>query len=80
MTLDRMADIAYPAGRPSSGCLYFFREGWNPSGTRFIAFLKDPENGLGKAFSMTRDGRDVRYLYNVPSHHAWQDDNSLVSG
>jgi len=77
MTLDRMADIAYPAGRPSSGCLYFFREGWNPSGTRFIAFLKDPENGLGKAFSMTGDGGDVRYLYDVPSHHAWQDDNHI---
>jgi len=30
MSLDQMARIAYPDGPPSSGCLYFFREGWNP--------------------------------------------------
>ena len=78
MSLERMATIAYRNGSPSSGCLYFFREGWNPSGTRFIAFLKDPENGLFKAFSMTSDGRDVRYLYNEPSHHAWQDDSYIL--
>src|SRR6185503_18564722 len=41
MTLEKMAGIAHPNGRPASGCLYFFREGWNPSGTRFIAFVKD---------------------------------------
>jgi hypothetical protein len=87
MSLERMAGIAYPNGHPSSGCLYFFREGWNPSGTRFIAFLKDPENPalcsapaiggetrLSKAFSMKPDGTDVRYLYNEPTHHSWQDD------
>ena len=52
----KMAAIAYPNGSPRSGCLYFFREGWNPSGTRFIAFVKDPENGFFKAFSMTTEG------------------------
>jgi hypothetical protein len=46
MTLEKMAAIAYPTGIPSSGCLYFFREGWNPSGKRFIAFVKDPENAF----------------------------------
>src|SRR5438093_108755 len=55
MSLERMATIAYPNGSPSSGCLYFFREGWNPSGTRFVAFIKDPENRLFQAFSMTSD-------------------------
>ena len=78
ITLARMAGIAYPNGNPSSGGLYFFREGWNPSGTRFIAFVKDPENSFFKAFSMTPNGTDVRYLYNVPSHHDWLDDNYIL--
>jgi hypothetical protein len=78
ITLEKMAAIAYPNGNPSSGCLYFFREGWNPSGNRFIAFIKDPENALSKAFSMTPEGTDVRYLYDKPSHHAWQDDNYVM--
>jgi hypothetical protein len=79
ISLEKMAAIAFPKGSPSSGCLYFFREGWNPSGTRFIAFTKDPENSLAdKAFSMTPDGTDVRYLYHTPSHHSWQDDNYIL--
>ncbi|HJZ96963.1 MAG TPA: hypothetical protein VKE70_10695 [Candidatus Solibacter sp.] len=78
MSLRRMAAIAYPKGTPSFGCFYFFREGWNPSGTRFIAFVKDPENNLSKAFSMTPAGTDVRYLYNGPSHHSWLDDNYIL--
>jgi hypothetical protein len=78
MSLERMASIAYPDGHPPSGCLYFFREGWNPSGKRFIAFLKDPENELSRAFSMEPDGADVRYLYSDPSHHSWQDDEHVL--
>jgi hypothetical protein len=78
MSLEKMAAIAYPNGSPSSGCLYFFREGWNPSGTRFIAFVKDPENEFFKAFSMTPKGTEVRYLYSTPSHHAWQDDDYIL--
>jgi hypothetical protein len=68
----------YPNGPPQSGCFYVFREGWNPSGTRFIAFVKDPDNNLFKGFSMTPDGADIRYLYNDPSHHSWQDDNYIM--
>ena len=79
MSLDQMAGIAYPGGAPSSGCLYFFREGWNPSGSRFIAFVKDPDNKFDKAFSLTANGTDVRYLYDRPSHHEWQDDDSAMS-
>jgi hypothetical protein len=37
----RMAEIAFPQGYTNNSDLYFFREGWNPSGTRFIAFLKN---------------------------------------
>jgi len=53
MSLDKMASIAYPSGRLTSGGLYFFREGWNPSGSRFVAFIKDPANNLFEAYSMT---------------------------
>ena len=78
MTLEKMAAIAYPKGTPVVGHLYFFREGWNPSGTRFIAFIKDPENHLFEAYSMTPEGTDVRYLYYNPSHHSWQDDDHVM--
>jgi hypothetical protein len=77
ISLERMAAIAYPGGLPSSGHLYFFREGWNPSGTRFVAFIKDPANKLFQAYSMRPDGTDVRYLYYNPSHHAWQDNDHI---
>jgi len=78
MPLDRMAAIAYPRGIPASGGLYFFREGWNPSGTRFIAFIKNPANNLFEAYSMTATGTDVRYLYRYPSHHSWRDDDHII--
>lgn len=79
MSLARMATILYPKGIPSSGHLYFFREGWNPSGTRFIAFIKDPERPFAdKAYTMTPDGTDVRFFYNNPSHHAWRDDDHVL--
>ena len=80
MSLDQMGGIAYPGGAPSSGCLYFFREGWNPSGSRFVAFVKDPDNKFDKAFSLTANGMDVRYLYDRPSHHEWRDDDSVLDG
>lgn len=78
MSLDQMAAIAYTSGRPASGGLYFFREGWNPSGTRFVAFIKDPANNLFEAYSMAANGTDVRYLYHNPSHHSWRDDEHIV--
>ena len=77
MSLERMATIAYPKGNPKTGHLYFFREGWNPSGTRFVAFIKDPANKLFQAWSMAADGTDVRYLYYNPSHHSWLDDDHI---
>jgi hypothetical protein len=78
MSLDKMATIAYSRGRPASGALYFFREGWNPSGKRFVAFIKDPANNLFEAYSMAADGSDVRYLYHNPSHHSWRDDDTII--
>ena len=80
LSLEKMARIAYPQGPPSSGCLYIFREGWNLSGSRFIAFVKDPQNNFDKAYSMKADGTDIRFLYDQPSHHEWQDDQTLLDG
>ena len=77
-SLKKMAEIAFPGGAPPSGCLYFFREGFNPSGTRFIAFIKEPTTALSKAYSMNTQGGDVRYLFNTPSHHSWQGDESIM--
>lgn len=77
MPLDKMATIAFPGGIPPSGHFYIFREGWNPSGTRFITFIKDPENKLFEAYSIAANGTDVRYLYHNPSHHAWLDDGYI---
>jgi hypothetical protein len=78
LSLEKMAKIAYPKGLPASGHLYFFREGWNPSGTRLVTFIKDPVNSLFQAYSLTPAGTDVRYLYANPSHHAWQDDDQIM--
>ncbi|HPD16410.1 MAG TPA: hypothetical protein PLE19_15765 [Planctomycetota bacterium] len=80
LSLARMAEIAYPTERPAAGCLYFFREGWNPSGTRFMAFVKEPKSGLDKAFTMTPAGADIRFFYNAPSHHCWRDDAHVLEG
>ena len=78
VSLDKMSRVIYPQGPPKEGCLYVFREGWNPSGTRFIAFLKDPAHNLSKAYSIASDGSDIRFLYNEPSHHSWLDDEHIM--
>lgn len=82
MTLDKIADIIFKVNRSkhSDGTLYIFREGWNPSGTRFIAFVKYVEKGKAKTYgySMNPDGTDVRYLYSSPSHHYWIDDETII--
>jgi hypothetical protein len=78
LSIDKMAHIEHPQGVPTAGCFYFFREGLNPSGTRFIAFIKEPTANLSKAYSMRPDGSDIRYFYNDPSHHSWQDDTTIL--
>jgi hypothetical protein len=81
ISLKRMAEIAFPMGYQGKTNLYFFREGWNPSGTRFIAFLKnaDQETYTG-GWSISADGKDVRFFYMTPSHHAWLDDDTILEG
>lgn len=88
MSVRDMAQILYPDGFPAdtlNGTLYFFREGFNPSGNRFIAFVKDAREvspGQTKArtegFSMNLDGKDVRYFYKEPSHHFWLNDFEIM--
>jgi hypothetical protein len=82
ISLDQMAQIIYSDRIPSDtagNCLYIFREGWNPSGKRFILFVKDQrEKAITTGLSMTPEGKDVHYFYTEPSHHYWLDDETIL--
>jgi hypothetical protein len=81
ISLKRMAEIAFPQGYKGKTNLYFFREGRNPSGTRFIAFLKNADRPTYTGgWSISADGKDVRFFYMTPSHHAWLDDDTMLEG
>ena len=80
-SLKQIAEIAFPDGYKGNTPLYFFREGWNPSGTRFIAFLKNADRPTHTSgWSITADGKDARLFYMNPSHHAWLDDETMLEG
>jgi hypothetical protein len=88
MSVKDIANKMYPEGLPADtigGALYFFREGFNPSGNRFIAFAKDARQTVPgrtttqtEGFSMNLDGSDVKYLYREPSHHFWLNDSEIM--
>jgi hypothetical protein len=81
ISLKRMAENAFPQGYSDKSNLYFFREGWNPSGTRFIAFLKNSADRVYTGgWSISADGQDVRFFYDAPSHHTWLDDTTILEG
>jgi len=81
ISLKRMSEIAFPQGYQAATNLYFFREGWNPSGTRFITFLKNADKPpYTGGWSVSADGQDVRFFYLTPSHHAWLDDDTILEG
>jgi hypothetical protein len=81
ISLKRMREIGFPGGYEGKTNLYFFREGWNPSTTRFIAFLKNADRPVQTSgWSISADGSDVRFFYKEPSHHAWLDDQSILEG
>lgn len=84
VSLKDIAKEVYPEKLPSdtlNGHLYVFREGWNPSGTRFLVFVKETKKdseALTWGLSMDPKGTDIRYFYNSPSHHYWIDDETVV--
>ncbi|MCK5470112.1 MAG: hypothetical protein KAI99_16435 [Cyclobacteriaceae bacterium] len=82
VNLEQLANIAFPDGYDGKTNLYFFREGWNPSGTRFITFLRnmDSPNRHVSAWSISSDGGDIRYFFNNPSHHVWVNDSVMFEG
>ena len=83
ISIREMAKLMYPEDHivDQERTLYFFREGFNPSGTRFIFFVKDAKPGeraRTEGFSATREGEDIRYVYKEPSHHFWLDDEWIM--
>jgi hypothetical protein len=84
VSLHDMAKVIYRDKLPSdtlTGHLYIFREGWNPSGSRFIVFVKQTKEGERAktwGYSMNLEGKDIRFLYDEPSHHYWVDDETVV--
>jgi hypothetical protein len=83
ISIAKMAEIIFGKELPSDpkAILYFFREGFNVSGSRFIAFVKDVRGNKSPVtygYSMTPDGEDIRFLYMEPSHHYWVDDETIL--
>lgn len=83
LAVAEMAKRMYPADHSADpeATLYFFREGFNPSGNRFIFFVKDAKPGARtrtEGYSTNLDGEDIRYLYRSPSHHFWIDDETIM--
>ena len=84
LSLRDMAKIMYPGALPSDTVgrtLYFFREGFNPSGNRFIAFIKNArkDTTITEGYSMDLEGKDVRFFFHEPSHHFWLNDEEVVA-
>ncbi len=87
LSLKEMAKIMYPDGFPKDTAmsnLYFFRVGYNPSGSRIMAFVKNFKNRWGnweirtEGYTMDTEGKEIRYFYKEPSHHFWFNDEELV--
>lgn len=83
ISISDMAKLMYPADHviDPERTLYFFRQGFNPSGNRFIFFVKDAKPGeraRTEGFSANLNGEDIRYLYKQPSHHFWLDDEWIM--
>lgn len=84
LSLKEIARMMYPDSLPSDTIgrtLYFFREGFNPSGNRFIAFVKNARHDttITEGYSMDLEGKNVRYFYNEPSHHFWINDKEIIA-
>ncbi len=84
LSLKEIAHLMYPNNLPFDTIgrtLYFFREGFNPSGNRFVAFVKNARHDttITEGFSMNLEGKDVRYFYKEPSHHFWLNDEEIIA-
>jgi hypothetical protein len=84
MSLREMAKIMYPSALPADTVgrtLYFFREGFNPSGDRFIVFIKNAryDTTCTEGYSMNLEGKDIRFFYHEPSHHFWLNDEEIIA-
>ncbi len=83
ISIAQMAKLMYPDDHMTDpeSTLYFFREGFNPSGTRFTFSVRDAKPGKRartEGYSANLNGGDIRYLYKAPSHHFWLDDETIV--
>lgn len=87
ISLKEMSDFMFPDGIPVDTTkykLYFFRAGFNPSGTRIFAFAKYYTHDWGKlqviteGYTFDLDGNDIKYFYKEPSHHYWLNDKEAV--
>jgi len=81
ISLAKLASIAFPQGYTGATNLYIFREEWNPSDQRFMTYLRNFDKPIHvSGWSISADGRDVRYFYNDPSHTTWLDDTTILEG
>lgn len=81
LSLEQLARLAFPNGYAGTSNIYIFREEWNPSGTRFMVYLRNYDSPVHvSGWSVSTDGRDVRYFYNDPSHTTWLDDDTVLEG
>jgi len=81
ISLEALAKAAFPQGYHGKTNLYVFREEWNPSATRFMVYLRNMDVPMHiSGWSVSADGRDLRYFYKDPSHTVWLDDNTVLEG
>ncbi len=81
ISLKRLAQYAFPQGYEGKTNLYVFREEWNPSATRFMVYLRNFDTPFHiSGWSVSADGRDMRFFYNDPSHTTWVDDSTVLEG
>ncbi len=84
VSLREIAKVLYKGTLPADSAgktLYFFREGFNPSGNRFIAFVRNArkESTRVEGFSIGLDGEDIKYLFVGPNHHFWINDEEIIN-
>lgn len=81
ISLEKLAQFAFPQGYQGTTDLYVFREEWNLSASRFMIYLRNLDKPIHiSGWSLSRDGRNMRYFYTDPSHTTWLDDDTVLEG